>query len=545
MGSMPTYRHALIAVAVSALALAGCHNGPPAAQRAADAPSTDVAVAADVESPSPDPTPSDVALTTHLDDVQAGPADTFVLHSSRADVKGGKVARYTRKYHGLPVVGGDIAVHTDAAGGYLGMSNGLAAPLRVETVPRLSSRDALAKARARFAGKIDKVQPPRLVVDASTGTGRLAWESVVIGVGPDGQTPSRLHVFTDARTGDVLTSWDAVESEVATGNGHFNGRVEFDTRRAGTSFVLVDDARGGNAVCDDKHTMNDPGPACPDMTDGNNLWGTGSLVDPQTTAVDVAYGLARTYDFYNQVFGRKGVFDTGKGMQSIVHFGDQYPNAAFIGDGINVMIYGDGPNNVNPFAELDVTAHENTHGVTEHSVPGGLVYAGESGGLNEATSDIMGMMVKFWAANPGDPARYIAGEKMLPVFQRSMVDPAQDGESLGCWSAQAKDVDVHFSSGIGNHFYFDLAEGTGRTKYGTSPVCGSAPGVTGIGREKAQQIWYRALTVYFTSNTDYHKARGYTLSAAADLYGRCGTEYQAVQAAWTAVAVTGQDPACR
>jgi Zn-dependent metalloprotease len=68
--------------------------------------------------------------------------------------------------------------------------------------------------------------------------------------------------------------------------------------------------------------------------------------------------------------------------------------------------------------------------------------------------------------------------------------------------------------------------------------------VTGIGRTKAAAIWYRALDIYFTSNTNYKAARGYTLSAATDLYGRCGAEYQAVQKAWTAVNVTGTDAAC-
>ena len=68
--------------------------------------------------------------------------------------------------------------------------------------------------------------------------------------------------------------------------------------------------------------------------------------------------------------------------------------------------------------------------------------------------------------------------------------------------------------------------------------------MTGIGRSKAAAIWYRALSTYFTSSTNYKAARGYTLSAATDLYGKCGTEYKAVQKAWTAVNVAGTDAAC-
>jgi Zn-dependent metalloprotease len=75
--------------------------------------------------------------------------------------------------------------------------------------------------------------------------------------------------------------------------------------------------------------------------------------------------------------------------------------------------------------------------------------------------------------------------------------------------------------------------------------------VTGIGRAKAEKIWFRALDVYFTSNTSYvntgnpaNTARAYSLRAAADLYGNCSTEYKAVRAAWTAVNVAGSDAAC-
>ncbi|WP_191844507.1 proprotein convertase P-domain-containing protein, partial [Catellatospora chokoriensis] len=89
------------------------------------------------------------------------------------------------------------------------------------------------------------------------------------------------------------------------------------------------------------------------------------------------------------------------------------------------------------------------------------------------------------------------------------------------------------------------------TAYGTSPVCGSAPAVVGIGRTKAEKIWYRALDVYFTSSTRYvltsnpaNTARAYTLRAATDLYGTCSVEYKTVQAAWTAVNVAGNDAAC-
>ena len=62
--------------------------------------------------------------------------------------------------------------------------------------------------------------------------------------------------------------------------------------------------------------------------------------------------------------------------------------------------------------------------------------------------------------------------------------------------------------------------------------------MTGIGRDAAAKIWYRALTVYMTSSTNYSGARTATLNAAKDLYGAGSTQYNAVAAAWSAVSVS-------
>ena len=124
-----------------------------------------------------------------------------------------------------------------------------------------------------------------------------------------------------------------------------------------------------------------------------------------------------------------------------------------------------------------------------------------------------------------------------------MIKPSSDGASADCWYATVGSLDVHYSSGVANHFYFLLAEGT--TNGSPSPTCVAgntrvATGtgtVAGIGRAKAEKIWYRALTVYMTSATNYAAARVATVSAATDLYGATSAETNAVKAAWTAVLV--------
>ena len=128
------------------------------------------------------------------------------------------------------------------------------------------------------------------------------------------------------------------------------------------------------------------------------------------------------------------------------------------------MTYGDGDGvNFGPLVSLDVAGHEMSHGVTENTA--NLTYSGESGGLNEATSDIFGTMVEFYANNANDPGDYLIGEefdlKQHVGFRR------MDNPSVGRQLARLLDaavgqtLDVHYSSGVGNHFFYLLAEGSG------------------------------------------------------------------------------------
>ncbi len=224
-----------------------------------------------------------------------------------------------------------------------------------------------------------------------------------------------------------------------------------------------------------------------------------------------------------------------------MHYGSSYVNA-FWDDSCFCMTYGDGSGNTHPLTSLDVAGHEMSHGVTANTA--GLNYSGESGGLNEATSDIFGTGVEFYANNSSDVGDYLIGEKIningdgTPL--RYMDKPSKDGGSKDSWSSTVGNLDVHYSSGVANHFFYLLSEGSGaKTINGVSYNSPTSNGstVTGIGRAKALQIWYKALTTYFTSTTKYAGARTGTLSAAAALYGSGSTEYNAVAAAWSAVNV--------
>ncbi len=473
------------------------------------------------------------ALATHRSAVLASGSDAFTARQAVVDPDGASSVRYERTYRGLPVLGGDVVVHLSATGAFRSADVAQSRVLAVGTTPRLPPTAATAAARRAFSGSIAATGAPRLVVDAHRATPALAWETVVSGMKPDGQTPSRLRVLTDAATGAFRGADDEIETVNGTGRSIYSGSVTISTSTATGGYAMVDPTHGSNRTCD---MNNRTSGTCATFTDADNVWGTGTTSSRQSAAVDAHHGAALTFDYYKTVLGRNGIFNNGRGVPSRVHYGRSYVNAFW--DGAQ-MTYGDGYQNADPLTELDVAGHEMTHGVTENTA--NLTYSGEAGGLNEATSDIFGTMVEFSANNAADPGDYTVGEEIdingdgTPL--RWMYQPSKDGASPDCWYSGIGSLDVHYSSGIGNHFYYLLAEGS-RGAYGTSPTCG-APAVTGIGRTAAARVWYRALTVYMTSSTTYARARTASLSAAADLYGTCSTQQKAVQAAWAGTGVKG------
>jgi len=473
------------------------------------------------------------ALAAHRGAVLASPSDAFAAQRSVIDPDGASHVRYQRTYRGVPVLGGDLVVHLTPGGTFRAADVAQSRVLTLATTARLPASAATAAARRAFTGSVAGSGTPRLVVDAHRATPALAWETVVSGMKPDGQTPSRLHVLTDAATGAVLGVDDEIETVDGTGRSIYSGSVRISTSTATGGYSMVDPTHGSNRTCD---LGGKTSGTCTTFTDADNVWGTGTTASRQSAAVDAHYGAAATFDYYRNVLGRNGIFNTGRGVPSRVHYGRSYVNAFWDG---TQMTYGDGYRNADPLTELDIAGHEMSHGVTENTA--GLTYSGESGGLNEATSDIFGTMVEFYANNAADPGDYTVGEKVdingngTPL--RWMYQPSKDGASPNCWYSGVGNLDVHYSSGIGNHFYYLFAEGS-RGAYGTSPTCG-APAVTGVGRTAAAKIYYRALAVYMTSSTTYARARTATLSAAADLYGTCSTQQKAVNAAWAGTGVKG------
>jgi len=299
--------------------------------------------------------------------------------------------------------------------------------------------------------------------------------------------------------------------------------------------------------------------------DRSAAWPSHAL-DPigETAAVDAQYGLAMTWDFYKTVFGRNGIDDQGTSTMAIVHditggspaqafpmIDNAYWSPAYFG-----MVFGDGSypvlsNGLKAVTELDVTGHELSHGVCFATA--GLIYDGQSGGLNEGNSDMFGKMVQAWA-DGGATGAHIAdfaaddlvaweiGHKTGPNGGlRFMYKPSLDGISADEWFDGIDDLNVHLSSGPPNRFFYFLAMGASSSPDGVRYSRYLPRGMTGLGNDRAARIWYKALTEYLASDADFLAARVASIKAAQELYGAGSAEEAAVMNAWAAVNV-GEAP---
>jgi Zn-dependent metalloprotease len=376
-----------------------------------------------------------------------------------------------------------------------------------------------------------------LVVYNGGATAKLAYDVLSTGLRAD-QTPSRWHTIVDASTGATLQAFDEIET--GTGNGIYVGSVPIGTT-AGSGYTMTDTA--GNTTTDLNGSTSGTGTV---FTDADDLWGNGSVSSRASAGVDAHYGAEMTFNYYKNVLGRNGIWNNGAGARSRVHYGNSYVNAFWDG---SQMTYGDGSGNTHPLTELDVAGHEMSHGVTQATA--GLFYSGDAGGLNEATSDIFGTAVEWYANNASDTPDYLIGE-MINLFGngaplRYMDRPSRDGESPDCWSSSVSSLDPHYSSGPLNHWFYLASEGSGaKTLNGVaynSPTC-NASTVTGIGRDAAAKIWYRTLSTYLTSSSNYAAARNGAVRSAKDLYGALSPECAGIESSFAAIAVPAGAETC-
>ena len=461
--------------------------------------------------------------------LHASSSDTFHQHAVIGTKDGLQYVPYDRSYKGLKVRGGDFVVVTKADGSVVSTSVAQDATINVGTTPQQTADQAKQEATQQSTATVDSVSTPSLLVDATTDTPTLAYETVVSG--HRGAIPSRLHVITDADTGQVISSQDEVMD--GTGTGWINGPtpVTLNTTHSGTTYSLKDPTYT-NVSC-----QNLTGNAT--FTGPDDVWGNGVATDRETGCVDALFDAQTELKMLSTWFGRNGFNGSGGGWPIRVGLNDE--NAFY--DGTQVQI---GHNTSGQWiSSLDVVGHELGHGIDD-TTPGGI----SGSGTQEFVADTYGAMTEWFANEPAsfDAPDFTVGEKVNLVGSgpiRYMYNPSLAGDS-NCYSSSTPSQEVHAAAGPGNHWFYLLAEGTNPTNnQPTSPTCNGSSGLVGVGIQTAGTIMYHAMLTK-TTGASYLKYRTWTLTAAKNLTPGDCTDFSRVKAAWDAVSVPAQaaDPTC-
>ncbi|WP_327010130.1 M4 family metallopeptidase [Dactylosporangium sp. NBC_01737] len=456
--------------------------------------------------------------------LQPSTDDAYVQKSLVASGSAKYIA-YERTWKGLPVVGGDFVVVTDAAGAakYTSVAQTQAIG-NLSTAAKISSADAEAAAR-KLLTSVNAVEGTRLVVYTLDGAAKLAYETTLNGTGAEGA--SRLTVTTDATSGALLNKRERVMH--GTGTGWIVGNVTVNTTLSGSTYSMKD-PNYTNISC-----QNASGNAT--FTGSDDVWGNGDGTNRETGCVDALYAAQKEAAMLSSWLGRNGFNGSGGGWPIRVGLNDQ--NAYY--DGTQIQI---GKNTAGKWiSSLDVLGHEVGHGIDD-TTPGGI----SGNGTQEFVGDVFGAATEAFAANANDPADYQVGEEVNLVGSgpiRYMYNPSLAGDD-NCYSSSTPSQEVHAAAGPGNHWFYLLAEGTNPTNgQPSSTTCNGTSGLVGIGIQKATKIFYNAMLMK-TSSSSYLKYRTWTLTAAKNLYPGSCTEFNAVKNAWNAVSVPAQsaDPTC-
>ena len=456
-----------------------------------------------------------------------------VMSSSAAGLTGLRQVRLQQIHGGVPVFGSEVIVRADDTT-FLGFNGRHTAHLDgFDLAPALSAGDALALAKEDLAAGAEvsfSGESTRLVILPRRGGegADLAWQ-VAFANGRAGEIePGRWTYLIGAKDGAVLFAFDAFHTvEQGSGPGG-NDKVS----RTWTAALDVEPDGAGMYRMDteDLITM--------DSADGDLVVDSMDLANLEDPVANDAHGFSEvTVAMLRDWMGRDSIDDAGLRIESHVHDQDHCPGAPLNAcwDGV-AMTYGDGGDAVPfllgfyPFAgALDVVAHELHHGFTQfHS---NLGYSGQPGGLNESFSDVAGTVAEFY--HEGSGADFDVGEDVSKQDgMRFMCDPPADhipiiGGSIDHMDDFTEEMDVHYSSGIGNRA-FCLATARFRASSWGSSMTAAV--------QQVGAIWVEANAGYWTSGSSFVDACQGTVDAARAL-GFDAEVAEAVASSWADVGV--------
>ncbi|MEE6450266.1 M4 family metallopeptidase [Gottfriedia acidiceleris] len=491
--------------------------------------------------------------------------EQFKIISEQTDPSTGTYhVRTVEQYNGIPIYGSGQTVALDANNNVYASIGKVTQNLSRTLIPTeasISEEDAISTAKEDIQSQIGEVKnydgiDSQLMIYPYKGKYYLTY---LVKASTSVPAPGYFHYFIDAISGEVIDQYDALDEIDATTLTPVTGRG-LDLHGNMQSFTAVKDPSTGTSYLYGASVYNSK--IVPITTFdarrmeefafqlGGIFGFTGYEISTNSStntftnpaAVSAVYNSDKVNKYYQYIHKRNSLDNNGMTLINTVHVGVKWNNAAWNG---RQMVYGDGDGiKFSSLAGgLDVAGHEMTHGVIEHSAD--LIYKNESGAINESLADVMGNFAQMyttgvteWELGEDITTPNIPGDGGL----RSMSDPASKATrymASGHYPDTYQDRylgtedngGVHINSGINNKAAYLLTQG------------GTNNGITikGMGRTKAEKIYYRAITLYLTPSSGFKEMREAAIQSARDLYpdknGLPSAETQAVMDAYTSVGV--------
>lgn len=483
------------------------------------------------------------------------PSSEFEPILTQTDELGMTHVKYQQIHKGIPVYGAEVIVHFDHKNQIL---NGryLSTPTVDDVTPQLDNNQVESLVIAEVGGivnleedKFNLFDFEKITSDLVIYEDRLCYELTVYK-----NIVDRWEYIVDAKSGEVIRAHQNIckfhnhvnhgecshNHTIANDNNEaitnmpppdgpsvsnaqdlFGTNRQINTYESGGSFYLIDAARTmyDNA---NSNIPNDPvgtvwtidafntSPQNSNFEYDHVISNTSSFSGKQT-GVSAQYNGGEAYEYFKNVHSRESINGSGGNVIGLINIADE--DGSTLGNAFwngVAMFYGNGDSSFQPLARgLDVAGHEMSHGVVQSTA--NLEYQGESGALNESFADIFGAMI--------DRDDWLVGEDVVKTSAfpsgalRSLQDP-HNGASTGNFNAgwqpriyserftgSQDNGGVHINSGIPNYAFFLFATSNG------------------VGKDKAEQVYYRALDKYLTKSSQFIDARLAVVQAATDLYG--------------------------
>jgi Zn-dependent metalloprotease len=403
----------------------------------------------------------------------------------------GRTSRFTQTLNGIPIWNQLVIVEQDETGRSIGLegtavfdigpeeSGAPTATLSAdqalerakEALTRLTPRAALSNEESSELAPFENEESSLVYFVTSDQQLRLSYVTsfftTVIDDG-GGLKPARPVTIIDAETGETLDSFDNIQfAELGTGPAG-NSKTGTYTWGTGTAPKFEVTRSGNNCKMEiptiKTEDLNNRTSGSGRAYSYNCFNNTRRPINGARSPLNDAQGFGKVvFDMFQDWYGTSPLTNQ---LHMRVHYSNNYENAFWNG---RQMTFGDGATRFHPLVSMDVTAHEVAHGFTEQN--SGLVYRNESGGMNEAFSDMAGEAVEYWFAQ--NRGQLFSGRTMpdletgADIFKASgkalryMCNPPLDGRSIGHIRDYRPGMDVHYSSGIYNKAFCILSKRSG------------------------------------------------------------------------------------